>query len=57
MARAAIAAGADGLIIEVHHDPAFALCDGKQSLVPERFAVLMAQVRRVAAALDRPITE
>jgi 3-deoxy-7-phosphoheptulonate synthase len=57
MARAAIAAGADGLIVEVHHDPAFALCDGKQSLVPERFAVLMEQVRRVAAALHRPVAE
>ncbi len=56
MARAAVAAGADGLIVEVHDNPAFAVCDGQQSLVPDRFAVMMAQVRRVAAALDRPLT-
>jgi 3-deoxy-7-phosphoheptulonate synthase len=56
MARAAIAAGADGLIVEVHDNPAFAVCDGQQSLVPERFAAMMDQVRRVAAALDRVIT-
>jgi 3-deoxy-7-phosphoheptulonate synthase len=55
MSRAAVAAGADGLIVEVHDNPAYAVCDGQQSLVPERFAVLMAQVGRVAAALDRPI--
>jgi 3-deoxy-7-phosphoheptulonate synthase len=56
MARAGVAAGADGLIVEVHDNPAFAACDGQQSLVPERFAAMMAQVRRVAAALDRPVT-
>ncbi|NJN17885.1 MAG: 3-deoxy-7-phosphoheptulonate synthase [Oscillochloris sp.] len=56
MARAAIAAGADGLIVEVHDNPAFAVCDGRQSLVPERFEVMMAQIRRVAAALDRDLT-
>lgn len=55
MARAAVAAGADGLIIEVHDNPAFAVCDGQQSLVPDRFTALMAQVERVAAALDRPL--
>lgn len=55
MARAAVAAGADGLIVEVHNNPAYALCDGQQSLVPDRFNALMAQVRRVAAALDRPL--
>jgi 3-deoxy-7-phosphoheptulonate synthase len=55
MARAAVAAGADGLIVEVHDNPAYALCDGQQSLVPDRFVALMAQVRRVAAALDRPL--
>lgn len=53
MARAAIAAGADGLIVEVHDNPAFAVCDGQQSLVPERFAQTMQDVRRVAAALGR----
>jgi len=56
MARAAVAAGADGLIVEVHDNPAFAVCDGHQSLVPERFVAMMDQVRRVAAALDRPLT-
>ena len=55
MARAAIAAGADGLIVEVHPDPAFAVCDGQQSLVPARFAEMMRQVERIAAALDRPV--
>lgn len=55
MSRAAIAAGADGLIVEVHHDPAYALCDGQQALTPERFATLMAQVTRVAEAVGRPV--
>lgn len=55
MARAAVAAGADGLIVEVHDNPAFAVCDGEQALVPERFAAMMDQVRRVAAAVDRPL--
>lgn len=55
MSRAAIAAGADGLIVEVHPNPAFAVCDGEQSLVPERFAEMMQQVERIAAAIDRPV--
>jgi 3-deoxy-7-phosphoheptulonate synthase len=55
MARAAIAAGADGLIVEVHPNPAFAVCDGEQSLVPDRFAQMMQDVERVAAAIDRPV--
>jgi 3-deoxy-7-phosphoheptulonate synthase len=55
MSRAAIAAGADGLIVEVHPDPAFAVCDGEQSLVPQRFAELMQQVERIATAIDRPV--
>jgi 3-deoxy-7-phosphoheptulonate synthase len=45
MALAAVAAGADGLMIEVHHDPAAALCDADQALPPEAFASLMARVR------------
>ena len=53
MACAGIAAGADGLIIEVHPKPEEALSDGPQSLKPERFAKLMERVRRVAAAVDR----
>lgn len=56
MARAGIAAGADGLMIEVHPNPAFAVSDGEQSLLPERFADLMEQVEKIASALDRPIT-
>lgn len=55
MARAAIAAGADGLIVEVHPNPSVAVCDGHQSLIPQRFAELMRQVERVAAAVDRPV--
>jgi 3-deoxy-7-phosphoheptulonate synthase len=53
MACAGIAAGADGLIIEVHPKPEEALSDGPQSLKPEKFAHLMTRVRRVAAAMDR----
>jgi 3-deoxy-7-phosphoheptulonate synthase len=55
MARAAVAAGADGLIIEVHHDPDHALSDGAQSLYPEQFAELMGQLRLIAAAVGRSI--
>ena len=51
MALAAVAAGADGLMIEVHNDPAHALCDGPQSLRPEQFAVLSAKVQRLREAL------
>ena len=49
LARAAIAAGADGLIVEVHNNPKAALCDGAQSLNPEQFDALMGEVRRRAA--------
>lgn len=45
LAKAAVAAGADGLMIEVHNDPARALCDGAQSLTPEQFAHLMNEIR------------
>lgn len=55
MARAAVAAGADGLLIEVHPHPDRALSDGAQSLNGDQFAELMHQVRRVADAVDRPI--
>lgn len=51
MSRAAIAAGADGLIIEVHNNPAKALCDGQQSLTPAAFAELKQSLDKVAAAL------
>ena len=55
MSRAAVAAGADGLMIEVHNDPHEAMTDGAQSLTPEQFAELVASTRRVAAAVDREI--
>ncbi|MBI3893564.1 MAG: 3-deoxy-7-phosphoheptulonate synthase [Candidatus Wallbacteria bacterium] len=55
MARASVAAGADALIIEVHHEPQKALSDGAQSLTPKSFALLMRDVRRIAAAVDRTV--
>jgi 3-deoxy-7-phosphoheptulonate synthase len=55
MARAAIAAGADGLLIEVHPDPARALSDGAQSLYPDQFRELMGQIRVIARAIDRDL--
>ena len=55
MARAAIAAGADGLILEVHPAPETALSDGAQSLKPEKFAQLMQELKRIAAAMDREL--
>jgi 3-deoxy-7-phosphoheptulonate synthase len=53
VARAAIAAGADGLIIEVHPDPAHALSDGRQSLKPEKFVELVKQVRLIVEVMGR----
>jgi 3-deoxy-7-phosphoheptulonate synthase len=55
MARAAVAAGADGLIIEVHGDPDHALSDGAQSLFPAQFDRLMAELRIIAPAIGRSI--
>jgi 3-deoxy-7-phosphoheptulonate synthase len=55
MARAAVAAGADGLLVEVHHDPDHALSDGAQSLYPEQFRELMGQLRLIASAVGRSI--
>jgi 3-deoxy-7-phosphoheptulonate synthase len=52
---AAIAAGADGLIVEVHPDPASAVSDGRQSLKPERFAEMVKKIRRVAEAVEREV--
>jgi 3-deoxy-7-phosphoheptulonate synthase len=57
MARAAVAAGADGLLIEVHQDPERALSDGAQSLYPDQFAQLMAEARMIAPAVGRRISE
>ena len=51
MARAALAAGADGVIVEVHPRPAEALCDGPQALTPDLFAAMMGDLRRMAQAL------
>ena len=56
IARAAIAAGADGLMVEVHNKPEEALSDGGQSLKPERFAELVTQVRTIAEAVGRTIS-
>lgn len=55
MAKAAVAAGADGLIMEVHYKPEEALCDGHQSLSPDEFARLMVDLRKVAQAVGREI--
>jgi 3-deoxy-7-phosphoheptulonate synthase len=55
MARAAVAAGADGLLVEVHVRPDEALSDGAQTLYPEQFEMLMDEVRGIAAVLGRPV--
>ena len=55
VARAAVAAGADGLIVEVHPDPTHALSDGSQSLKPDNFTRLVQDVRRVAEAIGRTV--
>lgn len=55
LARAAIAVGADGLLIEVHDDPEKALCDGPQALKPQKFDALMHELRNIAAAIGRTL--
>jgi 3-deoxy-7-phosphoheptulonate synthase len=55
MARAAVAAGADGLLVEVHYDPERAICDGPQSLYPEQFDELARQLRLIAPAVGRTL--
>jgi 3-deoxy-7-phosphoheptulonate synthase len=55
MARAAVAAGADGIMVEVHPDPERAMSDGAQSLYPEQFEELMAQVALIADSIDRSL--
>ena len=55
MAKAAIAAGADGLLIEVHSDPECALCDGEESLKPSRFKDLMADLKKISEAVGRDV--
>ncbi|MBI1791984.1 MAG: 3-deoxy-7-phosphoheptulonate synthase, partial [Acidobacteria bacterium] len=55
MARAAVAAGADGLLVEVHHDPDKAWSDGAQTLRPDQFVEMMRQCRIIASAVGRAI--
>lgn len=55
LARAAVAAGADGIMVEVHHEPEKALSDGPQALLPEQFAELMSQIRKIAEVIGRKI--
>jgi 3-deoxy-7-phosphoheptulonate synthase len=55
MCRAAVACGADALILEVHQDPEHAITDGAQSLTPAQFKEMMASIKRIAAAVDREV--
>jgi 3-deoxy-7-phosphoheptulonate synthase len=57
MARAAVAAGADGILVEMHPTPDKALSDGAQSLYPDQFAELVRQLRTIAAAIGRSVTD
>ena len=53
MAKAALACGADGILVEVHEDPAQALSDGRQSLYPEQFAQMVRELKTIAAAIGK----
>lgn len=55
MSRAAVAAGCDGLIIEVHHDPDNAVCDGAQSLLPEQYEKLYADIKKIAPIVGKKV--
>jgi len=55
MSKAAAACGADGLLVEVHHDPSAALSDGFQSLTPEMFQTLMRELRPIVEAVGRAL--
>ena len=55
LAKAAIAVGADGLLIEVHNDPVHAMCDGQQSIKPDLFKQLMDDIRTIASAVGRSV--
>ena len=57
LSRAAVAVGADGLMVEVHHDPDHALSDGMQSIYPDQFDELMQEIRQIAAVLHRNVQE
>jgi 3-deoxy-7-phosphoheptulonate synthase len=56
LSRAAAAVGADGVMVEVHHDPASALSDGPQSITPEMFEALMREIRQIAPAIGRRLS-
>ncbi len=55
LSRAAVAVGADGLLVEVHHEPDRALSDGMQSILPDEFQQLVEEVRQIAAVLRRSV--
>ncbi|MCX6151929.1 MAG: 3-deoxy-7-phosphoheptulonate synthase [Ignavibacteriales bacterium] len=55
MARAAVAAGADAIIVEIHHDPDKALSDGPQALLPEQYTKMMKEIKAIASAIGRKI--
>ena len=55
MSRAAVAAGCDGLIIEVHHDPDSAICDGAQSLYPEQYDKLYHDIKKIALIVEKKV--
>jgi len=55
LSRAAVAVGADGLLVEVHHQPEKALSDGIQSILPEEFAELCIEIRQIAAVVHREV--
>jgi 3-deoxy-7-phosphoheptulonate synthase len=57
LSRAAVAVGADGLMVEVHHDPEHALSDGVQSIYPDQFDEMMIEIRQIAAILHRNVQE
>ena len=55
MSKAAVAAGADGILIEVHSNPECALCDGEESIKPSKFKELMQDMRKIATAVGREL--
>jgi 3-deoxy-7-phosphoheptulonate synthase len=57
LSRAAVAVGADGVMVEVHHDPDHALSDGMQSIFPDQFDEMMGEIRQIAAILHRNVQE
>ena len=53
MSKASIAAGTDGLMVEVHNDPECALCDGSQSLKPKKYEQMISDIRQIAKVLGK----